>query len=204
MVGPAFGSLEIKALGLSVVGYGVSYYQDGRTALHLTPDTGISGPAFGERRHHTAGPLKAKLAVCPLVQGHYEGFLFRRSWRSARPTGVFGTQWFARALASPRRVHRFDLEVFPKQTVLAPAPLSLAPTGAAGQKTARILDMNGGEPLFFKVLKGESISPFNIWKWQRVFFSALVKKFLKSTLTDVAARVQKQAKTKHAASLRPL
>ena len=159
MVGPAFGSLEIKALGLSVVGYGVSYYQDGRTALRLTPDTGISGPAFGERRHHTAGPLKAKLAVCPLVQGHYEGFLFRRSWRSARPTGVFGTQWFARALASPQRVRRFDLEIFPKQTVLAPAPLSLAPTGAAGQKTARILDMNGGEPLFFKVRKrGEDFS----------------------------------------------
>ena len=130
-----------------------------------------------QRRHHTAGPLKAKLAVCPLVQGHYEGFLFRRSWRSARPTGVFGTQWFARALASPRRVHRFDLEVFPKQTVLAPAPLSLAPTGAAGQKTARILDMNGGEPLFFKVLKGESISPFNIWKWQRAFVGVSLKNF---------------------------
>ena len=29
--------------------------------------------------------------------------------------------------------------------------------------------MNGGEPLFFKVLKGESISPFNIWKRQRAF-----------------------------------
>lgn len=88
-----------------------------------------------------------------------------------------GTQWFARALASPQRVRRFDLEIFPKQTVLAPAPLSLAPTGAAKQKTARILDMNGGEPLFFKVLKGESISPFNIWKWQRVFVRVPPEKF---------------------------
>lgn len=156
-------------MGLFSSVWTVSYYRNGRTAPQLTPDTGISGPAFGKRRRHTAGPLKAKLAVCPLVQGHYEGFLFRRSWRSARPTGVFGTQWFARALASPRRVRRFDLEVFPKQTVLAPTPLSLAPAGAAGQKTARILDMNGGEPLFFKVLKGESISPFNIWKRQRAF-----------------------------------
>lgn len=121
----------------------------------------------------------AKLAVCPSVEGRCEGFLFRRSWRNTRPTGVFGTQWFARALASPRRVHRFDLEIFPKQTVLVPAPLSLAPAGAAGQKTARILDMNGGEPLFFKVLKGESISPFNIWKWQRVFVRVLPIKFVK-------------------------
>lgn len=159
LVGPAFGRVKIRALGLLAVGGAVSYYRDSRTAPRLTPDTGISGPAFGKRRRHTAGPLKAKLAVCPSVKERCEDFLSRRSWRNTRPTGAFGTQCFARALASPRRVRRFDLEVFPKQTVLAPTPLSLAPAGAAGQKTARILDMNGGEPLFFKVRKrGEDFS----------------------------------------------
>ena len=43
----------------------------------------------------------AKLAVCPSVKGRCEGFLSRRSWRNTRPTGASGTQWFARALASP-------------------------------------------------------------------------------------------------------
>lgn len=37
--------------------------------------------------------------------------------------------------------------------------------------------MNGGEPLFFKVLKGESIFPFNIWKRQRVFVGVSLKNF---------------------------
>ena len=139
-------------MGLWAVGYGVSYYRDGRTAPRLTPDTGISGPAFGERRHHTAGPLKAKLAVCPLVQGRCEGPLFRRSWRNTRPTGVLGTQWFARALASPKGVRRFDLGDSPNRQSWRLLPCRL-PHRAAEQKTTRILDMNGGEPLFFKVRK---------------------------------------------------
>lgn len=65
---------------------------------------------------------------------------------------LLGTQWFARALASPQRVRRFDLGAPPNRQSWRLLPCRL-PHRAAGQKTARILDMNGGEPLFFKVRK---------------------------------------------------
>lgn len=76
----------------------------------------------------------------------------------------------------PKEVHRFDLGSPPNRQSWRLLPCRL-PHRAAGQKTARILDMNGGEPLFFKVLKGESIFPFNIWKRQRVFVGVSLKNF---------------------------
>ncbi len=69
LVGPAFGRVKIRALGLLAVGGAVSYYRDSRTAPRLTPDTGISGPAFGERRYHTAGPQSCEAHSMPLGQG---------------------------------------------------------------------------------------------------------------------------------------
>lgn len=58
----------------------------------------------------------------------------------------------------PKEVRRFDLGSPPNRQSWRLLPCRL-PHRAAGQKTARILDMNGGKPLFFKVRKrGEDFS----------------------------------------------
>lgn len=136
----------------------VSYYRDSRTAPRLTPDTGISGPAFGERRHHTTGPLKAKLAVAPWSRSAVKVFCPVGHGETPGQQVLLGRSGSLVPWLLPKEVRRFDLGSPPNRQSWRLLPCRL-PHRAAGQKTARILDMNGGKPLFFKVRKrGEDFS----------------------------------------------
>lgn len=176
LVGPAFGRVKIRALGLLAVG-GV-YRIIGTAGLPLgsPPIREYPGPPSAKGVIIPPARLKRSSQYAPWSRSAVKIFCPAGHGETPGQQVLLGRSASLVPWLLPKEVHRFDLGSPPNRQSWRLLPCRL-PHRAAGQKTARILDMNGGEPLFFKVLKGESIFPFNIWKRQRVFVGVSLKNF---------------------------
>ena len=92
---------------------------------------------------------------------------------------------------SPKEVRRFDSGNLPQTGSPGACSPVACPYRAAGQKTARILDMNGGEPLFFKVRKrGRRLLPSISGSGRGRLSGCFQKNFEKSFLGKNHSRVR--------------
>ena len=183
LVGPAFGSLKIEDLGTlgcwlwCIV---LSGRQD-RPSAHprygnirarlRRKASSYRRPARVRSSQYAPRSRGAVKVLCPAGHGETPGQqVFWGRSDSLVP-------WL-----HPQRVRRFDLGGSPNRQSWRLLPCRL-PHRAAEQKTARILDMNGGEPLFFKVRKwGRGFLPSisgsgrgHLWGYIEKFFENLRK-----------------------------